>query len=277
MSERLRSFGGRGRIALVALWIVALLHPAVPRGVLAADRPVRDVGGHRRDRPDDPHRHDRAALARARVLRRGRRVRLLLLRRRGGRSARTPRAASACRRSIAMVLAVASPGWRARCTARSPGRLRGIYLGIASIGLVFIGQHILFNATGLTGGFNGRDAEPFSLAGFSFSADDPEFSVARRAVRGDRAPLVPGAPARHALVPLRAQARRRPAGAGARDRARQRGRGRGQRRRRHALQGRGVHRLVDVRRAVGRAARADLQPDRPRELRARPSASSSSR
>src|SRR5919202_1889105 len=54
------------------------------------------------------------------------------------------------------------------------GRPRGIYLGLASLGLVFIGQHILFNAKGVTGGFNGRDAEPFSLFGFSFSNSDPD-------------------------------------------------------------------------------------------------------
>lgn len=54
------------------------------------------------------------------------------------------------------------------------GRLRGIYLGLASLGLVFFGQHVLFNATALTGGFNGRDAEPFRLLGFSFSNTDPE-------------------------------------------------------------------------------------------------------
>jgi branched-chain amino acid transport system permease protein len=54
------------------------------------------------------------------------------------------------------------------------GRLRGIYLGLASLGLVFIGQHILFNAKGLTGGFNGRDAEPMSVLGFSFSDHSPD-------------------------------------------------------------------------------------------------------
>jgi branched-chain amino acid transport system permease protein len=53
------------------------------------------------------------------------------------------------------------------------GRLRGIYLGLASIGLVFIGQHILQNATSVTGGFNGRDAPPFSLFGFHFAEDHP--------------------------------------------------------------------------------------------------------
>jgi branched-chain amino acid transport system permease protein len=54
------------------------------------------------------------------------------------------------------------------------GRLRGIYLGLASLGLVFIGQHILFNAKGITGGFNGRDAQPMSLFGFSFSDHSPD-------------------------------------------------------------------------------------------------------
>jgi branched-chain amino acid transport system permease protein len=54
------------------------------------------------------------------------------------------------------------------------GRLKGIYLGLASIGLVFIGQHILQNATGITGGFNGRDATPFSLFGFHFANDHPD-------------------------------------------------------------------------------------------------------
>ena len=48
------------------------------------------------------------------------------------------------------------------------GRLHGIYLGIASIGLVFLGQHIMFNAKDLTGGFNGRDAVDFSLFGYAF-------------------------------------------------------------------------------------------------------------
>ena len=79
---------------------------------------------------------------------------------------------------IAMVLAVALAGLAGALYSPISGRLRGIYLGIASIGLVFIGQHILFNAAGVTGGFNGRDAEPFSLAGFTFSSSDPELTIA---------------------------------------------------------------------------------------------------
>ncbi|WP_211588962.1 branched-chain amino acid ABC transporter permease [Allorhizocola rhizosphaerae] len=57
------------------------------------------------------------------------------------------------------------------------GRLRGIYLGLASLGLVFLGQHVAYNATAITGGFNGRDVAPFDLFGFSFTASDPELVV----------------------------------------------------------------------------------------------------
>ena len=53
-------------------------------------------------------------------------------------------------------------------------RLRGIYLGVASLSLVLIGQHILFNWDTVTGGFNGRPASEFSLFGFGFSNDRPE-------------------------------------------------------------------------------------------------------
>lgn len=78
---------------------------------------------------------------------------------------------------LAMVMAVALAGLAGAMYSPISGRLRGIYLGIASIGLVFIGQHILFNATGVTGGFNGRDAQPFSLAGFTFSSGDPDLTI----------------------------------------------------------------------------------------------------
>lgn len=47
-------------------------------------------------------------------------------------------------------------------------RLRGIYLGVASLALVFVGQHVLFNAAPLTGGFNGRDVPAFAVGGLTF-------------------------------------------------------------------------------------------------------------
>ena len=62
-----------------------------------------------------------------------------------------------------------SPAWRARAFSPISGRVRGIYLGLASLGLVFLGQHILQNATAITGGYEGIAVEPFSLFGFSFT------------------------------------------------------------------------------------------------------------
>jgi branched-chain amino acid transport system permease protein len=55
------------------------------------------------------------------------------------------------------------------------GRLRGIYLGLATIGLVFLARHLMVNAETLTGGFNGRIVEPLSVPGFSFSGSDPDY------------------------------------------------------------------------------------------------------
>ncbi len=57
-------------------------------------------------------------------------------------------------------------------------RLRGIYLGVASLGLVFVGQHLLNTLTYVTGGFNGRLTPPFALPGFSFTSTDPDLFVA---------------------------------------------------------------------------------------------------
>jgi branched-chain amino acid transport system permease protein len=79
---------------------------------------------------------------------------------------------------LAAIAAVALAGLVGGAFSPIAGRLRGIYLGLASIGLVFIGQHILQNATTITGGFNGRDAAPFDLFGFHFANDHPsDFSV----------------------------------------------------------------------------------------------------
>src|SRR3954452_3582582 len=74
---------------------------------------------------------------------------------------------------LAAIGAVLLAGLAGAAFSPIASRLKGIYLGLASIGLVFIGQHILQNATGITGGFNGRDATPFSLFGFHFANDHP--------------------------------------------------------------------------------------------------------
>ena len=55
------------------------------------------------------------------------------------------------------------------------GRLRGIYLGLATLGLVFVVRHLLVNLDQWTGGFTGRSVESFALGGFSFSNESPDY------------------------------------------------------------------------------------------------------
>ncbi len=58
------------------------------------------------------------------------------------------------------------------------GRLRGIYLGVASLALVFLGLYFGQSAEELTGGTStGRTPTPFSLFGFPFTNDGPEITV----------------------------------------------------------------------------------------------------
>jgi branched-chain amino acid transport system permease protein len=67
----------------------------------------------------------------------------------------------------AVAFAVAAAGVAGLLFSPIAARVRGIYLGVASLGLVFLGQHILVNAEPVTGGFNGRDVPPLTVAGFS--------------------------------------------------------------------------------------------------------------
>jgi branched-chain amino acid transport system permease protein len=69
---------------------------------------------------------------------------------------------------VALVLAVLLAGVAGLLFSPIAARLRGIYLGIASLGLVFVGQHVLFNVEALTGGFNGRNVPGFSALGLRF-------------------------------------------------------------------------------------------------------------
>lgn len=78
---------------------------------------------------------------------------------------------------LAMVLAVATSGLVGLLFSPIASRLRGIYLGVASLSLVFIGSFLYENARSLTGGFNGRPATDFSLFGFHFAADTPPLTV----------------------------------------------------------------------------------------------------
>jgi branched-chain amino acid transport system permease protein len=78
---------------------------------------------------------------------------------------------------IGMIAGVLAAGLAGLLFSPIAARLRGIYLGVASLGLVFIGQHVLNSWTSVTGGFNGRSAPEFSLFGFTFGNKDPELYV----------------------------------------------------------------------------------------------------
>ncbi|MEO3807466.1 branched-chain amino acid ABC transporter permease [Sphaerisporangium sp. B11E5] len=74
---------------------------------------------------------------------------------------------------LAAVLAVLTAGLAGGLFSPIAGRLKGAYLGIATIALIFLGQHLLFNAEPVTGGYNGRAVPPMELFGLTF-ADTPE-------------------------------------------------------------------------------------------------------
>jgi branched-chain amino acid transport system permease protein len=78
---------------------------------------------------------------------------------------------------LALIGAVLLAGLAGALFSPISGRVRGIYLGLASLGLVFLGQHILQNATGITGGYRGVAVQPFSVFGFSFSSTSPDSLV----------------------------------------------------------------------------------------------------
>src|SRR4051795_9589552 len=79
---------------------------------------------------------------------------------------------------IGMIVGVLLAGLAGLLFSPIAARLRGIYLGVASLGLVFIGQHLLNTWDTVTGGFNGRAAPKFALFGFTFANQDPLLFVA---------------------------------------------------------------------------------------------------
>lgn len=77
---------------------------------------------------------------------------------------------------LALVLAVLLAGAAGGLFSPVAGRVRGIYLGVATLALVFLGHHVLLTADSVTGGFNGRSVAPLTVGGFSFG-DDTDLTV----------------------------------------------------------------------------------------------------
>ncbi len=79
--------------------------------------------------------------------------------------------------AVALVLAVCLAGAAGGLFSPIAARVRGIYLGVATLALVFLGHHLMLTADSVTGGFNGRSVPPMSVGGFTFAATDPELVV----------------------------------------------------------------------------------------------------
>lgn len=75
---------------------------------------------------------------------------------------------------VALVLAVLLTGIVGGLFSPISGRLRGMYLGVATLALVFIGHHVMLNAKSVTGGFNGRSVTPMEFGGFTLTDGDPD-------------------------------------------------------------------------------------------------------
>ncbi|AUI50601.1 branched-chain amino acid ABC transporter permease [Arthrobacter crystallopoietes] len=56
-------------------------------------------------------------------------------------------------------------------------RLQGIYLGVSSLALVFIGLHVLNTVSPLSGGFNGRSTPAFEVLGLRFDHSDNPVTI----------------------------------------------------------------------------------------------------
>lgn len=83
---------------------------------------------------------------------------------------------------LAAVIAVAAAGLAGLLFSPIAARVRGIYLGLASLALIIICKQVLSDARALTGGVYGRDIPPFDLFGFHFADQSPYLYVLGRPV-----------------------------------------------------------------------------------------------
>jgi branched-chain amino acid transport system permease protein len=74
--------------------------------------------------------------------------------------------------ALAAVLAVLLAGAAGGLFSPVAGRVKGVYLGVATLALVFLGHHVLLTADSVTGGFNGRSVPPLRIGGFAFDQGD---------------------------------------------------------------------------------------------------------
>lgn len=73
--------------------------------------------------------------------------------------------------ALAALIAVALAGLAGLLFTPIAARLRGIYLGIATVGLVYLGQHVLTTAESISGGTNGRSVPSFAIGPLRLDTD----------------------------------------------------------------------------------------------------------
>lgn len=78
---------------------------------------------------------------------------------------------------LAAVCACLVAGLASLCFSPVSGRVKGLYLGIATLPLVFLGNHVALVWQSLTGGFSGRDVPALAVGGTTLVGPNTEFVV----------------------------------------------------------------------------------------------------
>jgi branched-chain amino acid transport system permease protein len=76
--------------------------------------------------------------------------------------------------ALAFVLAIVLAGIAGGLFSPIAGRLRGMYLGIATISLVYLGTYLMTTLQPVTGGYNGRAVPALEAGGFAFDDVSPD-------------------------------------------------------------------------------------------------------
>ena len=139
------------------------------------------VGG---DRPDPAHRPGRPAVAGPPVLHVRRRRHLLRARQRGQAAARSGFGLPSLVALFGAILVAAALGL---AFAPVAGRVRGVYLGVATLSLVYVGLYLGQQWTSLSGGTaSGRPSPDLNFFGIKTLSNDPEITFLGRAMEREQ-------------------------------------------------------------------------------------------
>lgn len=87
---------------------------------------------------------------------------------------------------LAAVGACLIAGLAGLCFSPVSGRVKGLYLGIATLPLVFLGDHVALVWQALTGGYSGRDVPALAIGGTALVGSDTELLIAGMTITPDQ-------------------------------------------------------------------------------------------